>query len=55
MPAGYIGREVQWTFANAYQLNPGARSGLEIKDRESPLFIVETIALINLLREKGQR
>lgn len=51
MPAGYIGREVQWAVGNVYQFDPRTRSGLEVKDRESLLFMIETIGLINLFRE----
>lgn len=51
MPTGYIGREVQWAVGNVYQLDPRTRSGLETKNRESLLFMIETIGLINLFRE----
>lgn len=51
MSTGYIRREVQWAVGNVYQLDPRTRSGLEMKDRESLLFMIEAIGLINLFRE----
>lgn len=37
-----------WKFLS---VRPKHRSGLEIKDNQSPLFMVKTIGSINLFRE----
>lgn len=53
MPTGYLGRAVQGPVGNVYQLDPRTRSGLEIKERESLLFMNETIGLINCSERVG--